>query len=628
MLQAERSHASNEHLAAQNFISGTGLDNSRATLETARAALAAAQAARAVTQVAQRDASLTAPIAGIVAKRPVLPGEKVSVEQQVLTQVDLARLELAGTVGTHAVARLRPGLLVQFQGEGLDAPLTGELARIAPAAEAGTRSIGATVALANPGERLRAGQYALARVVLADPPLRLVLPLAAVGTTSGQSFVWLIDPGALVRRAVTLGRREEAGGRVEVLSGVSCAMQEVRGRLSAVQGGLPRDAKPPTVARFNNDNAQPVMVLVLLSPTRSARELSLNADQQVDKRLQRAEGVARVEVSGLASRELRIDLDPARLRSYAVTLAEVASALREANAEQPLGLLSDRTQDALLRVEGWVRDPRDFARIVVARRAGLALTLGDLGPLVEREKEADSMAHINGQRAASFDVFKQQDANIVAAGDAAKAAMDELRKTLPPDVELRLVYANSDWVKQSLDGLKRMLVEGALLTVAIVFLFLHRWRSTVITGLTLPISVIARFIAVHAFGFALNFMTMMALSLCIGLLIDDAIVVRDGYRAPHRHGQAAPPSRAGGHRRDRPGGAGHHLRTVRGVRAGGLQGRHHRQVLLPIRHHGGGGGAGQPVRQLHAQPKARQASSPSLSNGTPTTVRLNEPCRA
>ena len=320
---------------------------------------------------------------------------------------------------------------------------------------------------------------------------------------------------------------------------MSRAMQEVRDRLSSVQGGLPRDARPPTVARFNNDNAQPVVVLALLSPTRPLRELSLIADQQVDKRLQRVEGVARVEVSGLASRELRIDLDPARLRSYGVTPAEVAGALREANADQPVGLLSDRTQDALLRVEGRVREPRDFANIVVARRAGLALTVGDLGQLVEREKEADSIARINGQRAVSFNVFKQQDANIVATGDAVKEAMAELRKTLPPDVELRLVYANSDWVKQSLDGLKRTLVEGALLTVAIVFLFLHSWRSTVITGLTLPISVIASFIAVHAFGFTLNFMTMMALSLCIGLLIDDAIVVREnivrhiGMGKPH-----------------------------------------------------------------------------------------------
>ena len=245
VLQAERSHAGNERLAAQKFISGAALDNSRATLDTARAALSAAQAALATTQVAQRDALLVAPIAGIVAKRHVLPGEKVSVEQQVLTLVDLARLELAGNVATHVVARLQPGMPVQVQVEGLDTPLSGALARIAPAAEAGTRSIGVTVLLANPGERLRAGQYALARVLLADPQPRLVLPLAALGASGGQSFVWLIDKGLLARRAVTLGRRDEAGGRAELLSGVGPGDQVLAARFDKLREGAPARVLAP-----------------------------------------------------------------------------------------------------------------------------------------------------------------------------------------------------------------------------------------------------------------------------------------------------------------------------------------------------------------------------------------------
>ncbi|MEI8268140.1 MAG: efflux RND transporter permease subunit, partial [Betaproteobacteria bacterium] len=304
-------------------------------------------------------------------------------------------------------------------------------------------------------------------------------------------------------------------------------MQDVRDRVAAVQAAFPRDAKAPTVARFNSDNNQPVVNLALLSATRSARELSVMGEQAVAKRLQRVEGVARVDISGLSAREVRIDLDPQRLRAYGITPAEIAQALREANADQPVGLLSDPRQDALIRVEGRVRDPRQFEQLVVARRNGLALTLGDLGRLVEREREPDSLARINGQRAVNFNVFKQQDANIVATGEAVKKAAEEIRRGLPPDVELRQIYASSDWVKGSLDGLVRTLIEGALLTVAIVFLFLHSWRSTIITGLTLPIAVISSFIAIYAFGYTLNFMTMMALSLCIGLLIDDAIVVRE-----------------------------------------------------------------------------------------------------
>lgn len=220
LAQAERSHASNERLAAQSFISPIALESSRAQLDTARAALNAAQAALDTTRVGLREAALVAPIAGIVAKRHVLPGEKLAVEQQVLTLVDLRTLELAGSVGTHEVAALAPGMPVQVRVEGLDAPVAGRLARIAPAAEPGTRSIGVTIALDNPKETLRAGQYALARVELADAQQRLSLPLPAVASTSGQDHVWVIERGALMRRVVTLGRRDEANGRVEVLTGL------------------------------------------------------------------------------------------------------------------------------------------------------------------------------------------------------------------------------------------------------------------------------------------------------------------------------------------------------------------------------------------------------------------------
>ncbi|ODU07225.1 MAG: nodulation protein NolG [Rubrivivax sp. SCN 71-131] len=319
----------------------------------------------------------------------------------------------------------------------------------------------------------------------------------------------------------------QAGVEFELETDMGRAMQDVRDRIAAVQSRFPRDAKAPTIARFDADNGQPVVNAALLSATRSARELSVLGDEVVGKRLQRVAGVARVEINGLTLREVRIDLDPQRLRAYGVTPAEIASALAAANADQPVGLLSDPLRDALLRVEGRVRDPRQLAQLVVAHRGGLALTLSDFGTLVEREREPDSLARVNGQRAIVFNIFKQQDANVVATGEAVQKAMDEVRRQLPPDVELRLIFATSDWVADSLRGLLGTLVEGGLLTVAIVFLFLHSWRSTIITGLTLPIAVISSFIAIHAFGFTLNFMTMMALSLCIGLLIDDAIVVRE-----------------------------------------------------------------------------------------------------
>ena len=235
--QAERTHASNERLAQQSFISAIALETSRSQLDSARALHAAAVAALDTTRVGLREAALVSPIGGIVARRHVVPGEKVSVEQTLLTIVDLRRLELAGLVGTHEVGRLQPGMPVQVRVEGMATPVAGQLARIAPMAEPGTRSIGVTIGLDNPKETLRAGQYALARVELADDARRLTVPLAAVGNTSGQEHVWVIADGALLRRAITTGRRDAANGRVEVLSGLAPEAQVLAARFDNLREG-------------------------------------------------------------------------------------------------------------------------------------------------------------------------------------------------------------------------------------------------------------------------------------------------------------------------------------------------------------------------------------------------------
>ena len=244
-VQAQRTHASNQGLADQKFISPNALDSSRTALDAARAGLDAAQAQLSTARLGLREAALVAPIAGLVSKRHVLPGEKLAMEQPVLTLVDLATLELAGSVGTHEVALLAPGMPVQLRIEGLDAPVTGRLERIAPAAEPGTRSIGVTVSVANPKERLRAGQYAVAQVTLADTAQRLTVPLAAVGGQAGQPQVWVIDNGVLARRAITIGRRDEAQGRVEVVSGLAAGVQVLAARFDNLREG----ARAVVVAR-------------------------------------------------------------------------------------------------------------------------------------------------------------------------------------------------------------------------------------------------------------------------------------------------------------------------------------------------------------------------------------------
>jgi hydrophobe/amphiphile efflux-1 (HAE1) family protein len=304
-------------------------------------------------------------------------------------------------------------------------------------------------------------------------------------------------------------------------------MQDVRDKIAAVQAAFPKDAKTPLVLRVNNEASEPVAVIGVLSQSKTHRDVSMLAELQVVRRLQRIDGIAFIKISGNATREIRIDLNQQKLRANGVLPTDISNALKAQNQDAPIGLISNEVQDGILRMEGRSKNYLDLNAAVVQQRSGLPVTLADLGHLYLREKELESLARINGQRAISIEVFKQQDANIVSTGEGIKEALAELKNQIPADVEIRTISLNSDWVKASLVGVQRTLIEGALLTVAIVLLFLKSWRSTVITGLTLPISVISSFIAVQAFGFTLNFMTMMALSLCIGLLVDDAIVVRE-----------------------------------------------------------------------------------------------------
>jgi len=235
--QAERQHRANEGLAAQKFIAPTALETSKAAMEAARAQWLSAKAQLEGSNLNLRNAALLAPISGVVSKRHALPGEKVSMEQQVLTIVDLSKLELAGSVGTHEVSRLTPGMAVQVQIEGADSPVEARIARIAPAAEPGTRSIGVTLELANPKEQFRAGQYATGKVSISDEASRLTVPIAAIGSTAGQEHVWMIEKGALVRRIVTTGRRDTREGRVEVLQGLTAEAQVLGARFDNLREG-------------------------------------------------------------------------------------------------------------------------------------------------------------------------------------------------------------------------------------------------------------------------------------------------------------------------------------------------------------------------------------------------------
>ena len=316
---------------------------------------------------------------------------------------------------------------------------------------------------------------------------------------------------------------------------VIAAAQEMRDKIAVVRSGFPREVKDPQVVRFNNENSQPIASLAVYSSTRSLQEVSTVTDQIIVKRLQNAPGVGQVSVDGEVVRQVQIYLKPAQLQAFGIGVDQVVQAIQDANQDLPAGTITADTGEQLVRLEGRIKTPAEFRRIIVATRgsaaylgrAGVPIYLEQVADVVDGPAEATSLARVDGREAVSLDIFKVQNANVVTVGEGIAKAVRDLKGQIPDDIVVKVIESNSDWVKDSLDQVKETIVEGGILTVLIVFLFLHSWRSTVITGLTLPISVIATFIALHAFGFTINFITLLALSLCIGLLIDDAIVVRE-----------------------------------------------------------------------------------------------------
>ncbi len=321
--------------------------------------------------------------------------------------------------------------------------------------------------------------------------------------------------------------RAELWVEFELSTKMDKAVQDVRDKVAQIRPGFPRDAKDPLIVRGNFDEGAPTSTFAILSNTRSLRELSTFADQQIVKRLQGVSGVGLVNVGGSVQRQVQIRLQPQQLLAYRVGIDEVMRAIREVNQDLPAGSLRTDQAEQLVRVEGKLKSVEAFRKIIVARRAGAPVLLEQVAAVSDGEREEQSIGRINGQPALTVNVFKTQDANLVAVGDEVAKAIVQLRKELPSDVEIRSISENSVYVKQALDNVKETILEGGALTILIVFLFLHSWRSTIITGVTLPISVLSTFIAMYAFGFTINGVTLMALSLCIGLLIDDAIVVRE-----------------------------------------------------------------------------------------------------
>ena len=318
------------------------------------------------------------------------------------------------------------------------------------------------------------------------------------------------------------------------------AADDVREKVGLIRPLLRDEVKDPRISRFDPQSV-PIFNVAVLSPDgkKSAQELTTWAQQVLLKKLENVRGVGSVSVVGGVARQINLYVKPAALDALGISVDQIVAAVKSENQELPMGAIRSIEQERVVQINARLKRPEDFRDVVVARRGGNAVKLWQVADVADGPQEIDSLALYNGQRTVLLSVQKSQGENTIAVVDGLYKALTDAKALTPPGVTLEVNRDNSRAIRVSVANVKRTLIEGAALTILIVFLFLNSWRSTVITGLTLPIALIGTFLFMYIFGFTINSITMMALSLCVGLLIDDAIVVRENIVRHVQMGKSA-----------------------------------------------------------------------------------------
>jgi len=318
---------------------------------------------------------------------------------------------------------------------------------------------------------------------------------------------------------------------------ISQATQDIRDAISSIRADLPVEMKEPILQRLDPSD-QPIVSLTMSSDTYSPAQLTRMADPAITSQLRGISGVSQVRIVGEVKREMTIQLRPQALQAAGISIAQVVGALQAQNLAAPVGRVNGVLDERTIRLQGRLQGPEDFMQLVVAERGGQIIRLGQVADALDGTQEQRSLAMfwqrdstnksmLEGKEAIGIDITKSKGYSTTAVSKKIQETVQRLEKTLPPGVKVGVVRDSGVRVANSVRNVEEALLEGALLTVLVVFIFLNSWRSTVITGLALPVSVLASFIAVWMFGFTLNTMSLLGLSLAIGILIDDAIVVRE-----------------------------------------------------------------------------------------------------
>ena len=304
------------------------------------------------------------------------------------------------------------------------------------------------------------------------------------------------------------------------------ASQEVRDAIAEIRNDLPFEMEEPILTQYDPAD-RPIMSLTLSSPGLSGAELTRIADPDITRRLRGIPGVASVDLVGAIERELVVEIRPRDLQAAGVSVGQLVQALQAQNLASPVGRLEGDLDERTIRLKGRLDGPADFQQLVVSQARGRVVRLGDLADVRDATEEPRSFAAYDDEEAVGIQILKSTGFSTTAVAEEVRGRVVEIQPTLPAGVTFRIVEDAGIRVAESVRSVQQALLEGAALTVAVVFLFLNSWRSTVITGLALPVSVLASFVAVWAYGFTLNTMSLLGLSLSIGILIDDAIVVRE-----------------------------------------------------------------------------------------------------
>jgi len=301
------------------------------------------------------------------------------------------------------------------------------------------------------------------------------------------------------------------------------AAAEVRDKVASIRGDLPEDIEEPVVQRFDPES-QPIISMAVSGP-QTMRDLTDYADDVIRPRLENIPGVGAATLVGEAEREIQVRLDPERMRALDITPSMVAYKLRASNIEYPGGKLDESGREWVLRTMGRFDSVEEIEDLVILVPRGRMVRLGEIAEIIDTEKEATSISRLNGRRSIGVEIRRQSGANTVQVADDVKEEIANIKSELPAGMEIVIVNDDSIFIENAIDDVLVNIAYGGTLAILVIFLFLANVRSTLISGIAIPTSIIATFTLMRLLGFTINFMTLLGLSLAVGLLIDDAIVV-------------------------------------------------------------------------------------------------------